>query len=295
VVLGPDDALETLVDEAVARGADAVGMAGGDGSQAIVAAAAAKHGLPYVCIPAGTRNHLALDLGVDRDDVVGALDAFGPARQARVDLAAVNGRVFVNNVSLGVYAEIVASDAYRDAKVQTVSSMLPELLRESRPFELELAAPDGRAVEHPQIVMVSNNPYRVHRLSGFGTRASMNRGVLGVMALRFDNPAAVTRFVALEAANRADTFPGWEEWHVPTFRIDAPGDVNAGVDGEAVTLSPPLEFEIRPRALTVRISPRHPGISPAARRPGLGRSTFLGLARIVSGRPSGLIADGRSP
>ena len=76
-----------------------------------------EHDLPYVCIPAGTRNHLALDLGLDRDDVVGALDAFIDGGERRIDLAFVNGRIFVNNVSLGVYAEIVQSDAYRDAKL----------------------------------------------------------------------------------------------------------------------------------------------------------------------------------
>ena len=97
-------------------------MAGGDGSQAIVAAMAAEAGLPYACIPAGTRNHFALDLGVDRDDVVGALDALVDGRERRVDLAEVNGRVFVNNVSLGVYAEAVQREGYREAKLRTIST-----------------------------------------------------------------------------------------------------------------------------------------------------------------------------
>ena len=87
------------VRAAVARGADGLAMAGGDGSQAIVAAIAAELGPPYACIPAGTRNHFALDLGIDRDDVVGALDAFVDGGERPVDLGDVNGRVFVNNVS----------------------------------------------------------------------------------------------------------------------------------------------------------------------------------------------------
>ena len=85
-------------------------MAGGDGSQAVVAAVAAERGLPYACIPAGTRNHFALDLGVDRDDVVGALDAFVDGGEPAVDLAEVNGGVLVNNVSLGLFAEAVQRD-----------------------------------------------------------------------------------------------------------------------------------------------------------------------------------------
>ena len=110
IELRPGDDLEQLVRDAVADGADGLAMAGGDGSQAIVAAIAAEHDLPYACIPAGTRNHFALDLGVDRDDVVGALDAFVDGGERRVDLAEVNGRVFVNNVSLGLYAEAVQRD-----------------------------------------------------------------------------------------------------------------------------------------------------------------------------------------
>src|SRR6185437_10524778 len=113
IELKPGQDLRELVAEAVRGGADGLAMAGGDGSQAIVAAIAAEHDLPYACIPAGTRNHFALDLGVDRDDVVGALERL-------VDLGEVNGRVFVNNVSLGVYAEAVSQDQYRAAKLRTL-------------------------------------------------------------------------------------------------------------------------------------------------------------------------------
>ena len=128
IELKPGEDLETLVRGAVDRGADALAMAGGDGSQAIVAAIAAERGLPYACVPAGTRNHFALDLGVDRDDVVGALDAFVDGGERTVDLAEVNGRVFVNNVSLGLYAEAVQREGYRDAKLRTLLDTVPDML-----------------------------------------------------------------------------------------------------------------------------------------------------------------------
>ena len=128
IELKPGEDLETLVRGAVDRGADALAMAGGDGSQAIVAAIAAERGLPYACVPAGTRNHFALDLGVDRDDVVGALDAFVDGGERTVDLAEVNGRVFVNNVSLGLYAEAVQREGYRDAKLRTLLDTVPDVL-----------------------------------------------------------------------------------------------------------------------------------------------------------------------
>ena len=123
IVLERGDDLLQLAAEAIARGADVIGMAGGDGSQALVATVASKHGIPHVCVPAGTRNHFALDLGLDRDDVVGALDAFRDGLERRVDLARVNGRVFVNNASMGLYAKIVQSPAYRDAKMKTAAEL----------------------------------------------------------------------------------------------------------------------------------------------------------------------------
>ena len=128
IELGPQWDLEQLVRDAVADGADGLAMAGGDGSQAVVAAIAAELDLPYACVPAGTRNHFALDLGVDRDDVVGALDAFVDGGERRVDLAEVNGRVFVNNVSLGLYADAVQRSGYRDAKLRTILDTVPEVL-----------------------------------------------------------------------------------------------------------------------------------------------------------------------
>src|SRR4029077_19661533 len=126
IVLQPGDDLLELAERAVSDGAEVIGMAGGDGSQALVATVAMRHAIAHVCIPAGTRNHFAADLGLDRDDVIGALDAFTDGVERRIDLARVNEHVFVNNASLGVYAEVVQSDAYRDAKLETWTQMLPE-------------------------------------------------------------------------------------------------------------------------------------------------------------------------
>src|SRR4029077_15424205 len=114
----------------------------------------------FVCIPAGTRNHFALDLGLDRDDVVTALDAFGPLVERVVDLATVNGRVFVNNVSLGLYAPVVESEDYRAHKVGTAMSMMPDLLgADAQPFDLQHIGPDGEPRSGAHVLMVANNPY----------------------------------------------------------------------------------------------------------------------------------------
>ena len=177
--------LEQLVRGAVNDGADALAMAGGDGSQAIVAMIAAELDLPYACIPAGTRNHFALDLGVDRDDVVGALDAFVNGGERRVDLAEVNGRVFVNNVSLGLYAEAVQQPGYREAKLHTLLEAVPDALGpDAKPPDLVWRGPDGE--ESAAAILVSNNAYRLGHALGSGTRPRLDRAVLGVAVLVAD-------------------------------------------------------------------------------------------------------------
>jgi diacylglycerol kinase family enzyme len=286
IVLGPDDDLVQLAEDAVERGADIIGMAGGDGSQALVATVAVRHDLPYVVVPAGTRNHFALDLGLDRDDVVGALDAFHGGFERRIDLAAVNGRTFVNNATLGLYAKVVQSPEYRDAKRKTVADMLPDLLGPGAPGPaLRFTEPDGTTHSTADVILVSNNPYELHRFAGRGTRERLDEGVLGVAVATIDNANEAARFVSLELAGQLRRFPGWSEWTVRRFEIDADGAVEIGVDGEALLLDPPLAFEVLPGALRVRVPVHAPGRSPAARALHLlSRSTILALARIAGGR-----------
>lgn len=269
--LGTD--LEQLVRGAVADGADALAMAGGDGSQAVVAMVAAEQGLPYACIPAGTRNHFALDLGVDRDDVVGALDAFVGGRERRVDLAEIDGRVFVNNVSLGLYAEAVQREGYREAKLRTILDTLPEVLGpEDKGLDLSWTGPDGHEHSSGAAILVSNNRYRLGRTVGSGTRPRMDDKLLGITV------ASAT------AGGRRFVQRPWREWSTPAFEVDADGPIAAGIDGEAVTLDPPLRIRSLPAALRVRIAAAHPGASPSAAMPESAWETVLALARIAAGR-----------
>ena len=130
---------------------------------------AAELDLAYACIPAGTRNHFALDLGVDRDDVVGALEAFTDGGERRVDLAEVNDRVFVNNVSLGLYAEAVQREGYRDAKLRTILDTLPEVLGpEGEGLDLRWSGPGGHEHSSGAAILVSNNRYRLGHAVGSG-------------------------------------------------------------------------------------------------------------------------------
>ena len=258
------------------RGADGLAMAGGDGSQAIVAAVAAEHGLPYACIPAGTRNHFALDLGVDRDDVVGALDAFVDGGERTVDLAEVNGRVFVNNVSLGLYAEAVQREGYRDAKLRTLLDTVPDVLGpDGGELDLRWTGPGGQTTTRarwcssPTTATGSAARSARGRARGSTTACSASR-VVGAPSGRGEGGRRLQR--------------PWREWSAPTFEVDADRPVPAGIDGEALVLDPPLRFRIRPGVLRVRIARQHPGASPSAMAPEGAWAGVLELARIAAGR-----------
>jgi diacylglycerol kinase family enzyme len=265
------DDLERLVRDAVGNGADALAMAGGDGSQAVVAMIAAELDLPYACIPAGTRNHFALDLGVDRDDVVGALDAFVDGGERRVDLGVVNGRVFVNNVSLGLYADAVQHPGYREAKLHTLLNTVPVVLGpDAAAPHLRWQGPGGD--ESAAAILVSNNPYRLARVLGTGTRPRLSRGLLGV---------AVMAPMSMAARPSRRHRLRLQQWTAERFVVESDETVAAGIDGESVELHPPLRFDVRPKALRVRIAPQHPGASPSALEPEKPWQTFEVVARFV--------------
>src|SRR5205085_9737885 len=144
----PGTDVQQLARDALARGADLVGVAGGDGTQALVAQVAAEHDVPFLVISAGTRNHFALDLGLDRQDPSRCLDALRDGVEARIDLGEINGRPFVNNASFGAYAEIVEDPGYRDDKTRTALDALPDLLSRRRGAHL-VADIGGTTVDAP--------------------------------------------------------------------------------------------------------------------------------------------------
>jgi diacylglycerol kinase family enzyme len=285
VVLEEGLDLEELARDAVRRGADCLGMAGGDGSQALVASIAVEHDLPFVCVTAGTRNHFALDLGLDRDDPRTSLDAFTDAIERRVDYATVNGRFFVNNVSLGVYAAIVQQEQYRQDKVGTSTALLPRLLGEANePFDLQFTDPTGAEVVGPFLVEVSNNPYVLDPSPELSQRLSIDSGRLGVFATTGRTGAEAARTMALSAIGQRRRSPNWHEFTTTEFEVRSrSGRAFAGVDGEALELSTPLSFTIVPQGLRLLV-PRG-NLAAAERR----RARRIRVRDLVS------VARGTSP
>ncbi|CAM5263394.1 MULTISPECIES: diacylglycerol/lipid kinase family protein [Streptomyces] len=258
----PQD-LATVARRAVDDGADLLGVAGGDGTQALVAEVAAESGLPFLVIPAGTRNHFAMDLGLDREDPSAALEALTDGVELDVDLGYAGQRVFVNNVSFGAYAALAQDPAYREDKLGTAVRILPEFLARHEGPELVVRA-GPLTVDGPDAVLVSNNPYQVDDPAGLGRRAGLDSGLLGVLAARAETP--------IETAARLRS----GQPHGLT-RLATPDDVvvyadvpvlPAGLDGEAVSLPTPVRCRISPRALRVRVPRHRPGAGTSGRPPG---------------------------
>ncbi|WP_406129649.1 diacylglycerol kinase family protein [Streptomyces canus] len=256
ILLDVDDSPDpaALARQAVAEGADLLGVAGGDGTQALVAAVAAEHDVPFVVLAAGTRNHFAMDLGLDRDDPASGLKALSHGVEIRVDLGDVAARPFVNTVSFGTYAEIVQRPEYREAKASTTLDLLPDLLAGEVGAQLTATA-DGRRLEAPHALLVSNNPYVQAGPMGGGRRSHLDGGRLGVISLRIEGPAQ-----AAELALRGERASGITSSTSRRVVVEADEEtIPVAVDGEALLLPQPVVCTVRPKALRVRVPRNRPG------------------------------------
>jgi diacylglycerol kinase family enzyme len=270
-----------LARDAVARGADLLGVAGGDGTQALVAGIAAEHDLPFLVVSAGTRNHFALDLGLDREDPATCLQALVDGVETRVDLGLIGGRTFVNNASFGAYAEVVQSPEYRGEKTRTTLNLLPDQLAGHRGARLSVHVGDV-TVEGPQAVLVSNDPYGSTDLAGLGRRSRLDRSVLGVVTV---SVASARQAVALLRRRRQH---GLRRFTVTEVVIDADvAEIPVGIDGESVLLPTPVRCTTVPGALRVRLPKDRPGVPPA--KPAL---DWVRLRRLAFGRRQQVITSG---
>ena len=232
-VLNEGDDLASLAREA---DANALGMAGGDGSLAPVAAVAHERGLPFVCIPFGTRNHFARDLGLDRNDPVAALDAFVDGREQRVDLGRAGGRVFLNNVSLGDYAQLVHRRERHRRRREALARARALLILARDRGNPPVFSVDGEELS-ARVVLIANNAYSLDVLS-VGARERLDEGLLYLYVARGLTPGT------------------WDERSGARFSVDTESHrARAAVDGEPVVLETPIDFAIEPGALRVLVPP----------------------------------------
>lgn len=255
VMLERDLDLVQLAHDAIDAGADAIGMAGGDGSLGLVAGVAIERNVPFFCIPVGTRNHFALDLGLDRDDPLTALDALSDGEEILIDCAVVGDRTFLNNVSFGVYAQAVHQEEYRANKEQTLLDVTRAAAADTTAqAALRYETPDGTSHDRAPLLLVSNNRYRYSGAPDYGRRFRLDSGKLGI--------GAITNLP--EGSNvselKLDDLRTMHEWEATSLRVDSDEPILAGVDGEALTFESPLRLTIRPKGLRVLV--------PAGVKPG---------------------------
>lgn len=288
VLLDPEQHQDVteLARRAVADGADLLGVAGGDGTQALVAAVAAEHGLPFLVVSAGTRNHFAMDLGLDRDDPSTCLDALKDGVELRVDLGFAGEHPFVNNASFGAYAAVVQDPAYRDDKIGTILELLPDLLTRQRGPELTAHAA-GSTLEAPQAVLVSNNPYRTNDPAGLGRRERLDAGLLGVLGVKVDSAVEAAALLLAPAPHGLSVLTAREV--VVTADSD---ELEAGIDGEAMVLPTPVRCRVEPGALRVRVPRKRPGVPTV--QPTLDWRRLMAMALLV-GRTAGVHRPGHGP
>lgn len=277
IMLERSDDIVELASAAIDAGADAIGVAGGDGSLGLVASVAAERNVPFFCVPVGTRNHFALDLGLDRDDPLTALDAVRDGDEVLVDYGIAGDRLFLNNVSLGVYAEAVHREQYRENKERTILEVIDEMRAgEASGTEMRFEGPDGEQASRTAMTIVSNNPYVFAGPPDYGRRLRLDSGQLGI--------ATVAEGEEADGATRS----GARQWAADRLRVEADGSILAGLDGEAVEFASPLDLAIKPQALRVLVpSGTKPGYAPFG---GTVAAELLGLARL--GGVPGLLDDG---
>ena len=240
VVRQKGEKLGKLAKTAVDNGCDHLIVSGGDGSLARIAKVAIERDVPFSCVPCGTRNHFAMDLGLDRSDPTKALDAAFGGVEVKVDVGRIGGKLFLNNVSFGIYANAIAATGYREHRAESmVEAAGQDLVDPDSQFTVE--DPDGVTHDDISVLMASNNPYRFIGPPDFAGRARLDTGTLGVV---------LTDRVE---GDHVDLKHGQvKRWDTPSLTVDSTEKkIPAGIDGSRHKMKAPVDIHIDHKALRV--------------------------------------------
>ena len=260
---------------AVTRGSKVVVVAGGDGTVSAAAAALAGSDAALGILPLGTLNHFAKDLGIPHD-LGEAARVIAAGRATSVDMGEVNGRLFINNASVGMYARLISERTamQRIGRRKWLAHALAavRVWRRYRRLRVEIRTGKGEGergkgeeerrgkgdegergkgkVRTP-FVFVGNNQYQLSGLE-LGRRETLDGGRFHVCMAPGMSRGGVVRMIIAAVFGDVSIIEGFESFTAPSVTLDADvGRLEASIDGEAVMLDNPLTFHIRPRVLKV--------------------------------------------
>ncbi len=256
-IVHPDENhdLAALAREAVASSEELIVAGGGDGTISAVAGALAGTGKILGVLPRGTLNHFAKDLGVPLD-LAAAVQTIVHGRVAEVDVGEVNGRVFINNSSLGIYPAIVARREVQQERLgrgKWPAFLWATLLAFHRfPFlDLRITVGDKSITHRTAFLFIGNNEYEI---AGFkiGERTRLDAGRLGLYLARRTGRFGLFRLAFHALLGRLHQAKDFENFRVQEATIAVHKKrLLVALDGEVTTLETPLHYRIRPRALRV--------------------------------------------
>ena len=243
VVRKKGEKLGDLANTAVDNGCDHLIIAGGDGSLARVAKVAIERDVPFSCVPSGTRNHFAMDLGLDRSDPLKALQTAFGGTEFKVDVGRIGKKLFLNNVSFGIYADAIAETGYREHKAESLVDAASEHIKEPD-ARLSISDPDGTVHDDIGVLLASNNPYRFIGAPDFAGRARLDTGTLGMIL-------ADREAVGQTQLNHRDV----KRWSAPQVTVGSTHKkVHVGIDGSLHKVKAPVDIHIDHAVLRVVLS-----------------------------------------
>lgn len=243
VVRQKGEKLGNLANKAVDNGCDHLIIAGGDGSLARVAKIAIERNVPFSCVPSGTRNHFAMDLGIDRSDPLKALQTAFGGIEFKVDVGRIGKKLFLNNASFGIYADAIAETGYREHKTESLAKAAEENIGEPD-ARLSVQDPEGNTHDSIGVLLASNNPYRFIGAPDFAGRARLDTGTLGVI------------LADREAFGETElNHSGIKRWSIPQITVRSMHKkVQVGIDGSLHNVKAPVDVHIDHAVLRVVLS-----------------------------------------
>ncbi|HEX2867425.1 MAG TPA: diacylglycerol kinase family protein [Ignavibacteriales bacterium] len=247
--------VKKLIETLIPRDFDVIVVAGGDGTLSSGAGVLAGKNIPMGIIPLGTLNHFAKDLGIPLE-VENSVKVIAEGEAQKVDIGEVNGKVFINNSSVGVYPRAVK---FRDKHIERFGTgkwmamiiAFFAVLARFPLFNIRLESDDNAISRRTSFVFIGNNEYKLD-VFNLGKRVTLTGGKLSLYTAHIKGRLSLLKIAVLALLNRLDQMKNFDLQFVENIRLETKRKIVAvSLDGEVIHMAPPLHYKIRPMELTV--------------------------------------------